>query len=58
MSEEKTNKLTKVVKDTQSGNTITDLVFNPKTGEFEVAPMGITHGAGEVVTEMTEDGFA
>ena len=55
MSEEKTNKLAKVVKDTQSGNTITDLVFNPKTGEFEVAPMGITHGAGEVVTEMTED---
>ena len=58
MSEEKTNKIAKVVKDTQSGNTITDLVFNPMTVEFEEAPMGITHGAGEVVTDMTKDGFA
>ncbi len=58
MNEEKANKIAKVVKDTQGGNTITDLVFNPNTGEFEEAPMGVTHGAGEVVTDMTKDGFA
>ena len=34
-----------------------DLVFNPVTGEFEQRPRG-THGAGDVVTDMTKDGFA
>ncbi|MBQ6771710.1 MAG: hypothetical protein IJP44_12135 [Bacteroidales bacterium] len=58
MNEEKVNKIAEVVKDTQNGNTITDLVFNPTTGEFEEAPWGITNGAGEVVTDMTKDGFA
>lgn len=58
MNEDKTNKIAKVVRDMQNGNTITDLVYNPVTGEFDEAPRGITHGAGEVVTDMTRDGFA
>lgn len=58
MDEQKINKVAQVVKDTQQGNTITDLVFNPNTGEFEEAPYGLVHGSGEVVTDMTKDGFA
>lgn len=39
------------------GTAMTELVFNPVTGDFEQRPSG-TSGAGEVVTAMTKDGFA
>ncbi len=39
------------------GTTMMDLVFNPETGDFEQVPKGTTH-EGDVVTEMTKDGFA
>ena len=39
------------------GTAMTELVFNPATGEFEQRPKG-TAGAGDVVTDMTKGGFA
>lgn len=39
------------------GSTMMDLVFNPETGDFEQVPKGASH-EGDVVTEMTKDGFA
>lgn len=39
------------------GTAMTELVFNPTTGEFEQKPKG-TAGTGDVVTAMTKDGFA
>lgn len=49
--------LANVVKETQSGRTENELVFNAATGEFEQRPVG-TSGDGEIVTEMTKEGFA
>ena len=40
------------------GKAMTELVFNPMTGEFEQKPSGSYISEGEVVTEMTEKGFA
>lgn len=57
MNESRNNSLAEAVKEQQHGNTMTDLVFNPTTGEFEQRPHG-TSGAGDVVTDMTKDGFA
>jgi hypothetical protein len=39
------------------GGTMTQLVYNPDTGEFEQVAKGAAH-VGDVVTEMTEKGFA
>jgi hypothetical protein len=39
------------------GGTMTQLVYNPDTGEFEQVAKGSAH-VGDVVTEMTEKGFA
>lgn len=39
------------------GTAMTELWFNPTTGEFEQRPKG-TAGAGDVVTDMTKGGFA
>ncbi|MBP5513380.1 MAG: hypothetical protein J6Y04_01175 [Bacteroidaceae bacterium] len=39
------------------GGTMTQLVYNPVTGEFEQVAKGQAH-EGDVVTEMTEKGFA
>ena len=39
------------------GSTMMDLVFNPATGDFEQIPKGTAH-EGDVVTDMTKDGFA
>ena len=36
---------------------MTQLVYNPNTGEFEQVARGSAH-VGDVVTEMTEKGFA
>lgn len=41
----------------QSGS-MKDLVFDPVTGEFRQVPKGTHTGPGEVVTEMTNKGFA
>ncbi len=57
MDEQRIDRINDVIESTQHGNTMQDLVFNPVTGEFEQRPHG-THGAGEVVTDMTKDGFA
>ncbi|MCF0172894.1 MAG: ThiF family adenylyltransferase, partial [Bacteroidales bacterium] len=46
------------VRDTQYAPAPTmELVFNPNTGEFEQAPAGSATN-GEIVTDMTKDGFA
>ena len=39
------------------GGTMTQLVYNPDTGEFEQVAKGSAH-VGDVVTEMREKGFA
>lgn len=39
------------------GIAMTELVFNPTTGDFEQKPIG-TAGEGDVVTDMTKGGFA
>jgi hypothetical protein len=35
-----------------------DLVYDPVTGDFRQVPRGTHHGNGDVVTEMTDKGFA
>lgn len=40
------------------GNSMKDLVFDPITGDFRQVPRGTHHGEGDVVTEMTNKGFA
>ncbi|MBP3552852.1 MAG: hypothetical protein J6K05_06725 [Bacteroidaceae bacterium] len=57
MEEQRIDRINEVIEETQHGGSMQDLVFNPVTGEFEQRPHG-THGAGEVVTDMTKDGFA
>ena len=43
----------------QGTGTMSELVFNPSTGEFETVAQGtITNGEGMIVTEMTKEGFA
>lgn len=46
------------VRNINYGNSIKELVFNPETGDFEACTRGTSHGSGEIVTEMTEGGFA
>lgn len=50
-------KLGEEVRKQGQGTAMTELAFNPLTGEFEQRPEGST-GTGDVVTKMTEDGFA
>lgn len=40
------------------GCSMKDLVFDPITGDFRQVPRGTHHGEGDVVTEMTNKGFA
>ena len=40
------------------GGSMKDLVFDPVTGEFRPIPRGTHRGEGDVVTEMTDKGFA
>lgn len=40
------------------GSSMKDLVFDPITGDFRQVPRGTHHGEGDVVTEMTNKGFA
>lgn len=46
------------VRDINYGGSMKELVFNPETGDFEACARGTSHGSGEIVTEMTEGGFA
>lgn len=40
------------------GSSMKDLVFDPITGDFRQVPRATHHGEGDVVTEMTNKGFA
>lgn len=43
----------------QGTGTMSELVFNPETGEFETRAQGSsTNGNEVIVTEMTKEGFA
>lgn len=43
----------------QGTGTMSELVFNPTTGEFETVAQGsVTSGTDMIVTEMTKEGFA
>ena len=43
----------------QGTGTMSELVFNPATGEFETVAQGsATSGSNMIVTEMTKEGFA
>lgn len=58
MAPQDLNKLGEEVRDQgYKGSTMMDLVFNPETGNFEQIPKGSAH-EGDVVTDMTKDGFA
>ncbi len=41
----------------KQGHTMMDLVFDPVSGDFKQVPKGEQH-VGDIVTEMTEKGFA
>ena len=43
----------------QGTGTMSELVFNPTTGEFETVAQGSApSGSNMIVTEMTKEGFA
>ena len=50
-------KLGTEVRKQSHGTSTKDLVFDPETGEFVIGQKGVS-GAGDIVTQMTEDGFA
>lgn len=57
-TEKNQDSIADVAKNIQDGNNpMTDLVFNPVTGEFEQRPRG-TASDGDVVNEMAKTGFA
>jgi hypothetical protein len=57
-SERSLDSIADTAKQIQNGtNPMTDLVFNPVTGEFEQRPRG-TSNDGDVVNEMAKTGFA
>ena len=59
MNERKLNNLSENVRKQGLGeNTMTDLVYDPVTGEFKQVSKAESPGQGEVVTRMTEEGFA
>ena len=56
--EKQCTQLATAVRDTQYASAPTmELAFNPATGQFEQVPAG-SASSGEIVTEMTKDGFA
>lgn len=60
MNNEQLNRLAEDVRDEglNQGTSMKDLVFDPVTGDFRQVPRGTHHGEGDVVTEMTNKGFA
>ncbi|MBP5511207.1 MAG: hypothetical protein J6Z49_09845 [Kiritimatiellae bacterium] len=59
MNERELNNLSENVRKQGLGeNTMTDLVYDPVTGEFKQVNKTESPAQGEVVTRMTEEGFA
>ena len=60
MNNEQLNTLAEDVREEglNQGTSMKDLVFDPVTGDFRQVPRGTHHGEGDVVTEMTNKGFA
>ena len=60
MTNEELNRLSEEVREQglNQGSSMKDLVFDPVTGDFRQVPRGSHHGDGDVVTEMTNKGFA
>ena len=60
MTNEELNRLSEEVREEglNQGSSMKDLVFDPVTGDFRQVPRGSHHGDGDVVTEMTNKGFA
>ena len=59
-NEQQLNELARDVREQglNQGSTMKDLVFDPVTGDFRQVERGASHGDGDVVTEMTDKGFA
>lgn len=59
-NEQQLNELAREVREQglSQGSTMKDLVFDPVTGDFRQVERGSQHGPGDVVTEMTDKGFA
>ena len=60
MTNEELDKLAEDVREEglNQGSSMKDLVYDPVTGDFRQVPRGTHHGDGDVVTEMTDKGFA
>ena len=60
MTNEELNRLSEEVREEglNQGSSMKDLVFDPVTGDFRQVTRGSHHGDGDVVTEMTNKGFA
>lgn len=60
MTNEELNRLSEEVREEglNQGSSMKDLVFDPVTGDFRQVPRGSHRGEGDVVTEMTNKGFA
>ena len=60
MNERELNRLAKAVKEQgeQQESALTELVYDPIQGVFVQQEKGLVPIAGEVVTEMTQEGFA
>lgn len=60
MTNEELNRMSEDVREEgiNQGSSMKDLVFDPITGDFRQVPRGSHYGEGDVVTEMTNKGFA
>lgn len=60
MTQEELNSMSEDVRDQgyHPGSSMKDLVFDPVSGDFRQVPRGTYTGTGDVVTKMTDDGFA
>ena len=60
MTNEELNRMSEEVREEglNQGSSMKDLVFDPVTGDFRQVPRGSHRGDGDVVTEMTNKGFA
>ncbi len=60
MTNEELNRLSEDVREEglNQGSSMKDLIFDPITGDFRQEVRGTHHGDGDVVTEMTNKGFA
>ena len=58
MNERELKELATSVRKQGHGSTMTDLVYDPVTGEFRQVSSDVVPAQGDVVTEMTREGFA